>query len=201
MAVPGDGKTAATEGALVLRAVRADAAGVDNNSGVAAATANHYAQTAPCRYPCAASCQAPPTTTSAYTRQLTPVAVCLTSAHNPASSSNPRERPRLYTDTPGMRGSLRALAGELRSTAAADPAQHATGGVTWDLNWLRSCWTLWISRLSPGGGSPPRLLRLPRWRRNCSSDSGSSSSAPSGPTDPPGFRLPRSTWSTDTWRS
>jgi hypothetical protein len=40
-----------------LVATPADAAGVDNTGGVAGATANRYAHTAPCRYPCAA-CEA-----------------------------------------------------------------------------------------------------------------------------------------------
>lgn len=54
-----DRKSAATEGVLALTAARA--AAVDNDAGDAAATAGQHAHAVPCRYPCAASRQVPPT--------------------------------------------------------------------------------------------------------------------------------------------
>jgi hypothetical protein len=39
----------------------AEGTGIDNEDGVAAATANQHADAAPCPHPCATCCQAPPT--------------------------------------------------------------------------------------------------------------------------------------------
>jgi hypothetical protein len=81
-----DRKSGATEGALAVVALRTDAAGVDDDAGVAAAATDQPADVAARPHPCAKSCQAPPTTTALRTSTHSRP-VSLTSAHYPISSS------------------------------------------------------------------------------------------------------------------
>jgi hypothetical protein len=90
-----DRKSGATEGALVAVALRADAAGVDDDARVAAAAADQPADAAARPHPCATSCQAPPTTTALRTSTHSR-SVSLTSAHYPVSSSTPAVTDGVY---------------------------------------------------------------------------------------------------------